>query len=179
MQGYILGIDPGLKFLGWGILLCTTPESVRYVNSGVHVVDCWSKHPLTAAFLHSGFVRDLLQKYAIIGVGIEDYVYRRDNALRSWSNINMARLIGHLCEVCRAVRLKPYPARTWQHQLLGKKARQDKVRDRDIDYVLQLRITHLPERLQEHERQGLAVALIHADTMRLESQQPRLFCAER
>lgn len=111
----VLGIDPGLRFTGWGIIESEGP-SLRYVASGVIATAGEAQLPLRLKLLHEG-LSDLLSRYHPAEAAVEE-TYFNSNGTTSLK-LGYARAIALLAPALAEIPVAEYPAKTVKKAISG------------------------------------------------------------
>ncbi len=111
----LLGIDPGLRFTGWGIIESEGP-ALRYVASGVIATAGESQLPLRLKLLHDGLA-ELLIRYRPAEAAVEE-TYFNSNGTASLK-LGYARAIALLAPALADIPVAEYPAKTVKKAISG------------------------------------------------------------
>lgn len=148
----VLGIDPGSRKMGWGVIASVGPE-LRHVASGTVVLD--PRLPLAERLgLLLGEVTRLLDVHQVSMLAIEA-AFVQDNP-RTALVLGQARGIPIALAAARGLPVHEYPPALVKRHVVGS-GRADKTQVRQMIRVL-LRLPELPA---EDEADALAVALAH------------------
>jgi crossover junction endodeoxyribonuclease RuvC len=111
----VLGIDPGLRFTGWGIIEYEGP-SLRFIGSGVLATASGDPLPHRLKLLHQG-LSDLLQRYQPDEAAVEE-TYFNASATASFK-LGYARAIALLAPALADIPVAEYPAKTVKKAVSG------------------------------------------------------------
>jgi crossover junction endodeoxyribonuclease RuvC len=150
----ILGIDPGTRITGWGVISVTADEP-RAVEAGVIApVAAW---PIEQRLAHIfSELRDVILRFRPAAVAVED-PFVGTNA-RSAMAIGEARTVAMLAATLEGVPVHHYPPATIKQRVAGY-GQGDKAQVREM-LRLQLGMAEPPDDLNASD--ALAVALCHA-----------------
>lgn len=150
----ILGIDPGTRITGWGVISVTSDEP-RAVEAGVIApVATW---PIEQRLAHIfAELRDIILRFQPAAVAVED-PFVGTNA-RSAMAIGEARTVAMLAATLEGVPVHHYPPATIKQRVAGY-GQGDKAQVREM-LRLQLGMAEPPDDLNASD--ALAVALCHA-----------------
>ena len=156
----ILGIDPGLATLGYGILEKNERGDVRTVDYGVVLTPKEERLPTRLAILEEGIVR-LLDKYPPDEVAVEELFFTKN--VTTGIAVAHARGVTLLTCVKRCGRLFEYTPMQIKQALTG----YGKAEKKQIQLVTAslLRLPGVPR--PDDAADALAVALCHSFTSRL------------
>jgi crossover junction endodeoxyribonuclease RuvC len=150
----ILGIDPGTRVTGWGVIAVTGDEP-RAVEAGV--IAPASKWPIEQRLAHIfSELRDVILRFTPVAVAVED-PFVGTNA-RSAMAIGEARTVAMLAATLEGVPVHHYPPATIKQRVAGY-GQGDKAQVREM-LRLQLGMAEPPDDLNASD--ALAVALCHA-----------------
>ncbi len=111
----VLGIDPGLRFTGWGVI-DTTGNRLTHVADGVIATDNTESVPLRLKALHDGLAA-LLAEYRPDEAAVEEtYVNRNGSATLK---LGYARGVALLAPTLRGVTVAEYAAKTVKMAVVG------------------------------------------------------------
>ncbi len=149
----VLGIDPGSRRMGWGVVGCVG-EQVRRVASGVIRLDARLPLPERLGVILRE-VEGLLDRYEPDEVAVET-AFVRDNP-RTALVLGQARGVPIALAAARSIAVREYaPALVKRHVTGSGRATKDQVG------AMVALLLELSEPLQEDEADALAVALAHA-----------------
>lgn len=159
----ILGLDPGLADCGWGVI--RTAPLAHVAHGCIHTRAGGTESSRVEAVTLA--VADLMARYALDAVAVEAYVaggYARGGRPRQSSSIAVARVIGAVCELCRARGLAAaeYSAATWKPAVRGRGKRAW-----GMGWAVKLRLGLEREPKPEHAADALGVALFHEGLARV------------
>lgn len=150
----ILGIDPGTRVTGWGVVAVTAAQP-RAVESGV--IAPQAKWPIEQRLVYIfSELRDIIQQFTPASVAVED-PFVGTNA-RSAMAIGEARTVAMLAATLAGVSVHHYPPATIKQRVAGY-GQGDKAQVREM-LRLQLGMDAAPDDLNASD--ALAVALCHA-----------------
>lgn len=111
----VLGIDPGLRFTGWGIVDYDGP-SLRFIASGVLSTASEQALPRRLKILHDGLT-ELLERYQPHEAAVEE-TYFNSNAAASLK-LGYARAIALLAPALADIPVAEYAAKTVKKAVSG------------------------------------------------------------
>jgi len=156
----VLGIDPGSRKTGFGIIEAVGPD-MRYVTSGiVRLTDKPLPERLKVIF-HS--LSEIIAEYRPEQMAIEEVFLARDP--RAALRLGQARGAAIVAAVAADLEVFEYSARTVKKSVVGTGAA---TKEQVQHMVMQL--LKLPAAPAEDAADGLAVAMCHAQSMRLQNQ---------
>ena len=157
----VLGIDPGLATLGWGVL---KSERGRFetVDYGVVLTPKEESLPVRLAMLEEG-VNELIDKYHPDEIALEELFF--NNNITTGINVAQARGVILLTCVKKCGRLYEYTPLQIKQALTGY-GRADK-KQMQIMVKTLLRLDNIPK--PDDAADALAVALTHCQTSRFSS----------
>ena len=153
-QGFhVLGIDPGTRTIGWG-LICVINKTCHAVDHGYFEVSKKLSFPEKLHRIHS-FIVDLLNRLQPEVVAVEE-VYVSQNA-KTTLRLGHARGVILLAAVEYGVEIFEYAPREIKQAVFG----NGSATKSQVQWML-FKLLELPEQgLQEDEADGLAVAVCH------------------
>lgn len=166
----ILGLDPGLAALGWGVIDIAAGRPVHVAHGCVRTAP--GAEVARAAEI-VGKVDSFLAIYHPTAVVAEAYVAggydRRAGRPSQASSIGVARVVGELAGLARARSLPwaEYPAAVWKPAILGRA--RDRAPRQAEQHAIRLRCGVWPR--TDHAACALGVALYHAGELRLAMRQ--------
>lgn len=149
----VLGIDPGLRFTGWGIIEAEGP-SLRYVASGVIATAGEEQLSLRLKRLHEG-LSELLIRYQPAEAAVEE-TYFNSNATTSLK-LGYARAIALLAPALADIPVAEYPAKTVKKAVSGSGAADKRQVGLMISRLMPAAVTNRADAAD-----ALAVAICHA-----------------
>ncbi|HVY14724.1 MAG TPA: crossover junction endodeoxyribonuclease RuvC [Rhodopila sp.] len=149
----VLGIDPGLRFTGWGIIEAEGP-SLRYVASGVIATDGEDRLPLRLKRLHDG-LSDLLARYQPAEAAVEE-TYFNSNGTTSLK-LGYARAIALLAPAMADIPVSEYPAKTVKKAISGSGSADKRQVGLMVTRLMPAAVTNRADAAD-----ALAVAICHA-----------------
>lgn len=155
----ILGIDPGLATLGYGVLEKDARGNVRAVDYGVVLTPKEERLPTRLAILEEG-VNKILDKYAPDEVAVEELFFSKN--ITTGIAVAHARGVTMLACVKKCGRLYEYTPMQIKQALTGY-GRADKKQIQQVVTSL-LRLKSIPR--PDDAADALAIALCHAFTSR-------------
>jgi crossover junction endodeoxyribonuclease RuvC len=111
----VLGIDPGLRFTGWGVIDYDGP-SLRYVAAGVIATAGEDQTALRLKLLHHGLA-DLIARHQPTEAAVEE-TYFNSNGTASLK-LGYARGIALLAPALADIPVSEYPAKTVKKAVSG------------------------------------------------------------
>ncbi len=157
----VLGIDPGLATLGWG-LLKSDRGRFETVDYGVVLTPKEESLPVRLAMLEEG-VNELIDKYHPDEIALEELFF--NNNITTGINVAQARGVILLTCVKKCGRLYEYTPLQIKQALTGY-GRADK-KQMQIMVKTLLRLDNIPK--PDDAADALAVALTHCQTSRFSS----------
>ena len=156
----ILGIDPGLATLGYGVLEKDARGNVRAADYGVVLTPKEERLPTRLAILEEG-VNKILDKFSPDEVAVEELFFSKN--ITTGIAVAHARGVALLACVKRCGRLFEYTPMQIKQALTG----YGKAEKKQIQLVTAnlLRLKGIPR--PDDAADALAVALTHAQTARL------------
>lgn len=151
----ILGIDPGSRVMGFGLIERVTATKVRYLSSGcVRMTDMVLSQKLYTIF---DGINQLMQEFKPDEVGIES-IFMHKNAM-SALKLGQARGAAIVAVAHYAAKVFEYSPREIKQAVVGYgAAKKEQVQD------MVCRLLELPSTPQADAADALAVALCHAHT---------------
>lgn len=150
----ILGIDPGTRVTGWGVVAVDGDEP-RALDAGVIAPD--GKWPVEQRLLHIfDGLRDIIARFGPTAVAVEEPFVGTN--VRSAMAVGEARTVAMLAATLAGVPLHHYPPASVKQAVAGN-GRGDKAQVREM-LRLQLAMERAPDDLNASD--ALAVALCHA-----------------
>ena len=155
----ILGIDPGLAIVGYGVIN-TQKGNSRVVDYGVINTPKEDSVPVRLEKIYNGMI-SLVEKYNPDCIAIEELFFNTNTT----TGINVAQARGVILLVCQQKKLKMYEYTPLQikQALTGYGKAEKKQIQFMVARLLQLKAVPKPDDAAD----GLAVALTHAQTARL------------
>lgn len=155
----ILGIDPGLAIVGYGVIN-TQKGNSSVVDYGVINTPKEDSVPVRLEKIYSGMI-SLVEKYNPDCIAIEELFFNTNTT----TGINVAQARGVILLVCQQKKLKMYEYTPLQikQALTGYGKAEKKQIQFMVARLLQLKAVPKPDDAAD----GLAVALTHAQTARL------------
>lgn len=157
----VLGIDPGLATLGWGVLRSDRGR-FETVDYGVVLTPKEESLPVRLAMLEEG-VNELIDKYHPDEIALEELFF--NNNITTGINVAQARGVILLTCVKKCGRLYEYTPLQIKQALTGY-GRADK-KQMQIMVKTLLRLDNIPK--PDDAADALAVALTHCQTSRFSS----------
>lgn len=157
----VLGIDPGLATLGWGVLKSNRGR-FETVDYGVVLTPKEESLPVRLAMLEEG-VNELIDKYHPDEIALEELFF--NNNITTGINVAQARGVILLTCVKKCGRLYEYTPLQIKQALTGY-GRADK-KQMQIMVKTLLRLDNIPK--PDDAADALAVALTHCQTSRFSS----------
>ena len=157
----VLGIDPGLATLGWGVLKSDRGR-FETVDYGVVLTPKEESLPVRVAMLEEG-VNELIDKYHPDEIALEELFF--NNNITTGINVAQARGVILLTCVKKCGRLYEYTPLQIKQALTGY-GRADK-KQMQIMVKTLLRLDNIPK--PDDAADALAVALTHCQTSRFSS----------
>ena len=157
----VLGIDPGLATLGWGVLK-NDRGSFETIEYGVVLTPKEESLPVRLAMLEEG-VNKLIDKYHPDEIALEELFF--NNNITTGINVAQARGVILLTCVKKCGRLYEYTPLQIKQALTGY-GRADK-KQMQIMVKTLLRLDNIPK--PDDAADALAVALTHCQTSRFSS----------
>lgn len=157
----VLGIDPGLATLGWGVLKSDRGR-FETVDYGVVLTPKEENLPVRLAMLEEG-VNELIDKYHPDEIALEELFF--NNNITTGINVAQARGVILLTCVKKCGRLYEYTPLQIKQALTGY-GRADK-KQMQIMVKTLLRLDNIPK--PDDAADALAVALTHCQTSRFSS----------
>lgn len=157
----VLGIDPGLATLGWGVLKSDRGR-FETVDYGVVLTPKEESLPVRLAMLEEG-VNELIDKYHPDEIALEELFF--NNNITTGINVAQARGVILLTCVKKCGRLYEYTPLQIKQALTGY-GRADK-KQMQIMVKTLLRLDNIPK--PDDAADALAVALTHCQTSRFSS----------
>ena len=157
----VLGIDPGLATLGWGVLKSDRGR-FETVDYGVVLTPKEESLPVRLAVLEEG-VNELIDKYHPDEIALEELFF--NNNITTGINVAQARGVILLTCVKKCGRLYEYTPLQIKQALTGY-GRADK-KQMQIMVKTLLRLDNIPK--PDDAADALAVALTHCQTSRFSS----------
>ena len=157
----VLGIDPGLATLGWGVLKSDLGR-FETVDYGVVLTPKEESLPVRLAMLEEG-VNELIDKYHPDEIALEELFF--NNNITTGINVAQARGVILLTCVKKCGRLYEYTPLQIKQALTGY-GRADK-KQMQIMVKTLLRLDNIPK--PDDAADALAVALTHCQTSRFSS----------
>lgn len=157
----VLGIDPGLATLGWGVLKSDRGR-FETVDYGVVLTPKEESLPVRLAMLEEG-VTELIDKYHPDEIALEELFF--NNNITTGINVAQARGVILLTCVKKCGRLYEYTPLQIKQALTGY-GRADK-KQMQIMVKTLLRLDNIPK--PDDAADALAVALTHCQTSRFSS----------
>ena len=149
----LLGIDPGLRFTGWG-LVESTGNRLRHVGDGVIATDSANSVPERLAFLH-GALTALITQYQPEEAAVEETYVNRNGA--ATLKLGYARAVALLVPTLAGLTVAEYGAKTVKMAVVGTGGAD---KDQVEMMVRRLLPTALIKRADAAD--ALAVAICHA-----------------
>ena len=155
----ILGIDPGLAIVGYGVIN-TQKGNSSVVDYGVINTPKEDSVPVRLEKIYNGMI-SLVEKYNPDCIAIEELFFNTNTT----TGINVAQARGVILLVCQQKKLKMYEYTPLQikQALTGYGKAEKKQIQFMVARLLQLKAVPKPDDAAD----GLAVALTHAQTVRL------------
>ncbi len=155
----ILGIDPGLAIVGYGVIN-TQKGNSSVVDYGVINTPKEDSVPVRLEKIYNGMI-SLVEKYNPDCIAIEELFFNTNTT----TGINVAQARGVILLVCQQKKLKMYEYTPLQikQALTGYGKAEKKQIQFMVARLLQLKAVPKPDDAAD----GLAVALTHAQTARL------------
>lgn len=155
----ILGIDPGLAIVGYGVIN-TQKGNSSIVDYGVINTPKEDSVPVRLEKIYNGMI-SLVEKYNPDCIAIEELFFNTNTT----TGINVAQARGVILLVCQQKKLKMYEYTPLQikQALTGYGKAEKKQIQFMVARLLQLKAVPKPDDAAD----GLAVALTHAQTARL------------
>ncbi len=155
----ILGIDPGLAIVGYGVIN-TQKGNSSVVDYGVINTPKEDSVPVRLEKIYNGMI-SLIEKYNPDCIAIEELFFNTNTT----TGINVAQARGVILLVCQQKKLKMYEYTPLQikQALTGYGKAEKKQIQFMVARLLQLKAVPKPDDAAD----GLAVALTHAQTARL------------
>lgn len=155
----ILGIDPGLAIVGYGVIN-TQKGNSSVVDYGVINTPKEDNVPVRLEKIYNGMI-SLVEKYNPDCIAIEELFFNTNTT----TGINVAQARGVILLVCQQKKLKMYEYTPLQikQALTGYGKAEKKQIQFMVARLLQLKAAPKPDDAAD----GLAVALTHAQTARL------------
>jgi crossover junction endodeoxyribonuclease RuvC len=150
----IIGIDPGTRITGWGIIEAKSPNQFAFVDCGCIVLD--AEQPISARLLAIEVkLLSLINEYHPDIMSVEDTFYHKD--AKAALKIGQARGIALLVAAKSKMDVFEYPPATIKKAVTGNG-------NADKDFVSRMicMILKLNEEPQTDAADALAVALTHA-----------------
>lgn len=157
----VLGIDPGLATLGWGVLKSDRGR-FETVDYGVVLTPKEESLPVRLAMLEEG-INELIDKYHPDEIALEELFF--NNNITTGINVAQARGVILLTCVKKCGRLYEYTPLQIKQALTGY-GRADK-KQMQIMVKTLLRLDNIPK--PDDAADALAVALTHCQTSRFSS----------
>lgn len=157
----VLGVDPGLATLGWGVLKSDRGR-FETVDYGVVLTPKEESLPVRLAMLEEG-VNELIDKYHPDEIALEELFF--NNNITTGINVAQARGVILLTCVKKCGRLYEYTPLQIKQALTGY-GRADK-KQMQIMVKTLLRLDNIPK--PDDAADALAVALTHCQTSRFSS----------
>lgn len=149
----ILGIDPGSRKVGYGVIL-VTQNRYTHIDSGVLIIPLESI-PTRLGFIHSK-ITELIVKHKPHAFAIEDIFVNKN--VSSALKLGQARGAAIVAAVNNNVGVFEYPARLVKQAVVGKGS-ADKYQVQQMVRIL-LNLNYLPK---TDEGDALAIAICHAN----------------
>lgn len=155
----ILGIDPGLAIVGYGVIN-TQKGNSSVVDYGVINTPKEDSVPVRLEKIYNGMI-SLVEKYNPDCIAIEELFFNTNTT----TGINVAQARGVILLVCQQKKLKMYEYTPLQikQALTGYGKAEKKQIQFMVARLLQLKAVPKPDDAAD----GLAIALTHAQTARL------------
>ncbi len=149
----VLGIDPGLRFTGWGVIDATGNRLI-HVADGVIATDATESVPLRLKALHDGLAA-LLALYRPDEAGVEEtYVNRNGSATLK---LGYARGVALLAPALLGITVAEYAAKTVKMAVVGTGGA-----DKDQVSMMVKRLLPNATLKRADAADALAVAICHA-----------------
>ncbi len=149
----LLGIDPGLRFTGWG-LVESTGNRLRHVGDGVIATDSANSVPERLAFLHHALTQ-LITEFQPEEAAVEETYVNRNGA--ATLKLGYARAVALLVPTLAGLTVAEYGAKTVKMAVVGTGGAD---KDQVEMMVRRLLPTALIKRADAAD--ALAVAICHA-----------------
>ncbi|AFV99961.1 Holliday junction resolvase RuvC [Gluconobacter thailandicus F149-1 = NBRC 100600] len=111
----LMGIDPGLRFMGWGII-DVDGNRLKHVASGVIATDGHESVPLRLCELH-GKLQNLIREYAPAEAAVEETYVNRNGS--STLKLGYARGVALLTPAYEGLPVAEYGAMTVKKSVVG------------------------------------------------------------
>ncbi len=152
----VLGIDPGTRLCGWG-LVEAGPKPI-HVDNGVVVLPAGPLAPRLAALADA--LDEVIQRYQPEACAVEGVFFNRN--ARAALTLGHARGVALMCAARAGMEVAEYTPQQVKKSVTGS-GRADKTQ---VQHMITLRL-ELPESPQEDAADAVAVALCHAQHLAL------------
>ena len=149
----LIGIDPGLRFMGWGVL-DVTGNRLRHVADGVLATDSADPVPKRLKALHDGLVM-LFEEYRPVEAAVEETYVNRNGA--ATLKLGYARGVALLAPALAGIAVSEYGAMEVKRAVVGTGAAQ---KEQVAEMVRRLLPGATLKRADASD--ALAVAICHA-----------------
>ena len=155
----ILGIDPGLKYTGFGVI-CIKNNCINYIDHGIISTDAAHEKGSRLANIHKSII-ELITKYKPEEAGIEDIFFAKNIK----SAIPVAEAKGVILCALSLMHINPstYTPLEVKRGVVGNgRAEKEQVQEL-VRIILKLKAVPQPD----HAAEALAVALCHAHSSQM------------
>lgn len=157
---YILGLDPGLRRTGWGVISVNQQKNVKFVAAGIIAAPLKISLAERLAFLAkhlSEVMKDFTPTIAVV-----EKVFVNKNPT-STLLLGMARGVVMAAPALYSIPVMEYSANTIKKTVTN----SGHASKEQVAGVLRLLLSNVPEDLGEDATDALAVSVCHAFTMRV------------
>lgn len=150
----ILGIDPGTRITGYGIIKFTNNNFARIANGSINL-SSQKPIPQRLEIIYNEIVK-LIDKYKPDEFAIETAFYGKN--VQSAMKIGYARGVSLLCAIHKKIPASEYSPREVKKSVVGKGAASKE----QVNYMVKTLLNLKKEKIKVDESDALAIAICHA-----------------